>query len=550
MPGEFYFQDNRGDLVPSEHLAVDGIDGHFAARLAEQPGWTREHVSLLEKALVLYVDRYETLAARFSFLSPPRLKTLAVISQPDSIRPFARILNESCSTLYLSDIDPAISNPEFAAFLLALAERREETGEVLLAPLHLAPWWFERTSAEVDAFSRAARNSPRPDAESYRAIGNASGWMKKLRHRTARPARRSKDFHEIAGTGLLVPHAQKDQPGKLLEQIRNSANQTLASFYARQHVEPGKGLHELTAYLQKNRPPLIITDANQAVLWDASEDNTAAVEARLAECGQPVLQSILEDLRCIASRTQTFLDSLVSPEALAPTDQAAEQSGYAFMHRSLGKIAYNLDEPAIERLRSPAIPYARAMLGARTLHEWAHRAVDSGWVPRQMDDPQWKESKQVLASLLDGVIAELPADVRTSVAADLKLLEREASAGATLTDLFENRIEDFSANLLAARIQTTVERESYVRQNVRPLRRLYSSEKKLRTLVRYLYEFQYLHFSSMADPQAYFFEATWFEADFFESGILDGEKFEELTQAAARLCRAHAVDETRFRFQT
>ena len=71
MPREFYFQDNRGDLVPSEHLAVDGIDGDFATQLAEQSGWTREHVSLLEKALVLYVDRYEALAARLSFLSPP-----------------------------------------------------------------------------------------------------------------------------------------------------------------------------------------------------------------------------------------------------------------------------------------------------------------------------------------------------------------------------------------------------------------------------------------------------------------------------------------------
>ena len=89
-----------------------------------------------------------------------------------------------------------------------------------------------------------------------------------------------------------------------------------------------------------------------------------------------------------------------------------------------------------------------------------------------------------------------------------------------------------------------------MRQNVRPLRKLYPPAEKLRALVRYLYEMQYLQFSSMADARAYCFETTWFEVDFFESGFLDPDHFQALSEAASVLCGAHTIEESRFRFGT
>ena len=44
----------------------------------------------------------------------------------------------------------------------------------------------------------------------------------------------------------------------------------------------------------------------------------------------------------------------------------------------------------MERLHGPPLPYARAMLGARTVHEWAHLAVEAGWVPRTVSRDEYR----------------------------------------------------------------------------------------------------------------------------------------------------------------
>jgi hypothetical protein len=66
-------------------------------------------------------------------------------------------------------------------------------------------------------------------------------------------------------------------------------------------------------------------------------------------------------------------------------------------------------------------------------------------------------------------------------------------------------------------------------------------------LLRYLFELQYLGFSAVADAKTFLVRSTWFDADFFATGMLDPRRFGELAEHAAALCACWAVDEAWFR---
>jgi hypothetical protein len=110
------------------------------------------------------------------------------------------------------------------------------------------------------------------------------------------------------------------------------------------------------------------------------------------------------DLAVMVSRTRAFRAAVVDLQALARPDPAMAQTGYSFIHPTRALITYNLLEPGMERLRGPSRPFARAMLGARTIHEWAHLAVDSGWVPCTLAPADMNARVGALDALLAGVI--------------------------------------------------------------------------------------------------------------------------------------------------
>jgi len=547
MLGEFYFVDPRLDLVPSEHLASDGIDEAFAAALAERPGWSRGRVALLEEGIALYWDRLESLAARAPHLRPPRLRNVGVVRTPESVRPYAQILNESTWTIYLSDLDPEHSHAELVAYLLAIGDRMTETGEILRTAVHLAPWWFERSEAERSAFTRAASLSTRPDAALYREIAAAIPWLRELRHEVLRPVRQPRGHRSIPGTGLLVPRALQDEPDRLVEGMRVAASSTLEAFHRHHRDDGSVARADLLEWLADEAPPLVVTDAEQRVLWDAVRaGDVEALSKRLEPAGTAAIGDIAADLERIAVHTRRFLASVKDPASLPAPESTTAQGGYAFLHRERRRIGYNLDEPGIERLFGPALPYAREMLGARTAHEWAHLAVDAGWVPRSADDVEWTKRRARLVRGLDEVIRRAPRAEREAFTSDLGALSRRGSPGDGLADVLELRLPDFQANLLASRYESVLERETYVRQNVRSLRREYPPATKLRQLVRYLYELQYLRFSAVPNALEYFLAMTGFDDDFLATGLLSEEDLEELSSAASALCDAHAVDESRF----
>ena len=156
MLDDFYFADPRLVLIPLEGLGPDGVDPGFAATLRARCGWPESWIDLLDEGFALYWERLGALARRGRDLSPPRLRNVGVVTDPDAVRPFASILNTSTWTLYASDLDPERSDAELVAYLLAHGDRMTETGEVTLAAVHLAGWWFERSADERQAFAAAA----------------------------------------------------------------------------------------------------------------------------------------------------------------------------------------------------------------------------------------------------------------------------------------------------------------------------------------------------------------------------------------------------------
>ena len=548
MLDDFYFADPRLTLVPIEHLGPDGIAAEFAATLRTRRGWSAARIELLDESLQLYWRRLEALARRGRDLSPPRLRNVGVVGEPWAVRPYASILNTSTWTMYESDLDPEVSDPEFVAYLLAHGDRIAEVGEVTLAAVHLAAWWFERNEAERGAFRTAAYASPRPDAATYRAIADALPWLRELRHERLRPARKPGGHRAIPGTGLLVPRAVEHQPDRLVRACRDAATATLEGFYARWRAPDAAAADGLVAWLRDDVPPLLVTGRGGGTLWDPERpDRIAELRAELGVAGGAALREIAADLGVVAAHTRRFLAALREPDALPRPDPSAAQSGYAYMHASRRLLAYNLHEPGIERLAGPALPYARAMLGARSVHEWAHLAVEAGLVPRRADAATWAALCDRFAGSLDETIARAPRALRERCASDLRLLAQGASAGQTLTGIFTSRLPDYQANLLGFRFLARDEREAYVRQNVRPLAREFGAAQLWRLLVRALYELQYLEFSEVPDRRAYFLASTWFARDFFTCGALDEGRLDDLAAAARALCTAHAVDETRLR---
>jgi hypothetical protein len=206
----------------------------------------------------------------------------------------------------------------------------------------------------------------------------------------------------------------------------------------------------------------------------------------------------------------------------------------------------------MERLTGPPLPYERLMLGARTAHEWGHLADGAGWVPRVAPRAELAELRAAFAAELDAVIAGAPARVREVTRADLQQLSTAGSPGTALARILVTRMPDYRANLVARRFMSEAERETYVRHNIRTLRPECPAPALWRMLVRYLYEYQYLGSvlgsSGIADRRAFLVHSTWFDADFFATGVLDEPRFDALATAVAGLSACYALDESKFRF--
>jgi hypothetical protein len=559
----YCFSDPRVVLIPIEHLSPAGIDSPFARLLQHQAGWDTERIALFNQAFALYWERTQALAARTRTWRPPRIRHVAVVVEPLGVRPYAQLLNTSAWTVYESDLDPRRSSAEFAAYVLVHGDWMARTGEVTQAAVRSAAYWLERSNEECQSFADAAERSERPDAVAFRAVAQATSWLRQLCHRTLRPPTApAHTYRPIPGAELLVPRKLEASPPALVDAWTKAANKAVAEFRTAWSKVDRAASHELCEWLVNDEPPLLVAGRNGRVLWDPETPKrvgTLRQELRLA--GGAAVGDIAADLAVVAAHTRRFLAALADASALPAPHAEIAQEGYSYLHRERRLIAYNLHEQGVERLQTPALPYARLMLGARTVHEWAHLAVDAGWVPQADPPRRVADLCAALAAEFDACIIEAPAGIRGQTQNDLEELmawagqqpptcggdPRLASPGGALVCLLLTRMPDYQANLLGTRFMSAAEQETYIRHNIRTLWPEYPPPRLWRMLVRYLTEYQYLRFSIVADPRRYFLSSTWFDADFIVPGIVDDRRFDALVDAVARICSTYAVDERWFR---
>jgi hypothetical protein len=545
---DYYFSDSRLVLVPIEHLDPRGVSAAFADAVAVRRGWSPERIALLSDAFALYWTRAADLARRTRTWAPPRLRHIAVVDDPLDVHPHAQLLNTSAWTLYACDLDPARSHPELVAYLFAHGERATQLGEVSLPALHNAAWWFDRSDAECAAFGAAAIASTRPDAAALHALADALPWLRQLGHRDLRPAPPA-GHRVIAAAELLVPAAHEAAPPRLVEQCAAAARDAAERYAAAWRRTDLTAVGALVDWIRATEPLVVVCARGGRVVWDPDAPaRLGALRAELKRTAGAAVRDLHADLAVLDHHTRRFVASLTDPAALPAVPSDAEQRGYTYLHGERCVLAYDLDEPGIDRRNGPALPFARAMLGARAVHEWAHLAVAAGWVPHAVPTHVYDQRVATLAEQLGAAVAAAPEAVRRVAADDLAALTaaEAAPAGAALARLLLRRMSDFQANLLAARYLDEAERETYVRQNVRALRDEYPPPRLWRLLLRYLYEFQYLRFSAVADRRTFFVRSTWIDADFFARGVLDAATFDRLTDAVAALCDCYAIDAARF----
>lgn len=548
---DYYFLDPRVVLLPVEHLTDAGLTPAFASLLAERAGWTPAPTALFDTGWVRYWERSAGLARRTRTWPAPRRRHVAVVTQPDAVRPYVQLLNTSAWLIYAADVDPATSHPELLAFILALGDRMAQSGAVATAPVQSAAWWLERTDEECEAFAAAAARSTRPDAAAYVAVANALEWLRRLRHTDLRPAA-APAVRPIPETGLLVPREIEEEPPRLAGRWKRIAAGVLADHRAAWRRSDPALVRNLCDWLAADAPPLVVTADDGRLVWapDAA-DRVGPVRKLLETADAVAVERVHRDLERVAAVTRRFLAAVVAPAAL-PAATAAEQTGYTYLHGTHRLIAYNLHEPGMERLAGPALPYEALMVGARTAHEWAHLADAAGFVPRTLSAEDWAALRGELASALDDAIAHAPAAIRSRTAADLAELADGRPTGVALGRLLVTRMPDYRANLVARALMSDDEAETYVRHNVRGLGAQYAPQQAWRLLLRYLFEYQYvgpaLGLTRIADPRAFFVTSTGLADELFASGVVDEARFDDLAAIVGRLCAGHAIDRSKLDF--
>jgi hypothetical protein len=549
----YYFLDARVVLVPVEHLTDEGLTPEFAALATARAGWTAEHVALFDAAWTRYWSRSAGLARRTRTWPAPRRRHVAVVTQPDAVRPYVQLLNTSAWLVYATDVDPATSDPELLAFVLALGDRMAATGEVATAAVQAAAWWLERTEDECAAFADAAARSTRPDADAYVAVAEALPWLRALHHDDLRPAAASAPGRRVPQTGLFVPIDLEAEPPRLVAVWKRSATGALARHRAAWRRYDPSLVANLCEWLAAERPPLLVVAENGRIVWDPdAPDRIGALRGVLKTADAVAVEAVHRDLERVASVTRAFLHALVDGAALPAPDASTVEGGYAYLHPARRLVAYNLHEPGVERLVGPPLPYEHAMLGARTAHEWAHVADAAGFVPRTVSAEDWAALRAELAIALEETVARAPAAVRSRTAADLAAIADGRPVGVALGRLLVTRMPDYRANLVARALMSDVEAETYARHNVRALGSEYGAERAWRLLLRYLFEYQYvrpaLGLTRVEDARTFFFASTGIADELFASAVVDEAGFDELADVVARLCGSHAVDRTRLRF--
>lgn len=552
----FYFAHRELFVVPIEHLSEHGMSDAMARAVREERGFSAAWIELLNRAYALYWTRATELHARApESWFPARLQNLCIVTDPAGTRPYFQPFHGSSWVLYASDFDPETSNLEHATYQLLHAERLGTSRDMAMAVICGMSYWLLRTPEELADFDAACRRSPRPDAAVLVRLCEAMPWVRTLWHDPLRrpPLELAASLRRVKEAGLLFPAEVQAELQALVPALREDAAAVMERYLAAAGVapatDPAVALAEspvafVSAWLRRERPPLLVTDAHDAVLWDpAAPDEVAKLEAAIEGIGGRVAQSLREDLAVVGERSRSLLGSLRHPERLPRSTEEVDQEGGVYVHDRRPLMVYSLRQPGLDPRREPAPPYHRLLVGARTIHEWGHLCEAAGWVGLPAGrKPEHEAALHDVAAAIDALLAGAP---QPFVQASLEEARAAGCApGKLVCDLVLVRMSDFLSNLLARRYLPMEELEAYVRANVHT--HIGEESRPLHLLARHAYEYQYLSLGRVEDPERYFLRSTWFSDYFVDTGLVPLPRLRALLQAVGRVCACYEVDASAF----
>ncbi|MEM7437132.1 MAG: hypothetical protein AAF436_18400 [Myxococcota bacterium] len=535
-------------LIPAEHLSASGIDAPFADVLFEERGVSRAWLQRFSEAFALYFERVSDLAVGApAYWRPPRCANVCIVQDAIGTRPYYLPFAQASWLLYESDFDPTHSTLEFGAYQLAHVERLSSTGDPGVAWIHNLGYFLERSEAERVAFAKGCEASTRPDAPAFVSLGALMKEVSTCSHDQLGPRPPSTErTARIGFAGLNVPEGQQASFQAIAKSfLAESHNATYRYYEAQRVAEEGDASEPLLRWLAEAVPRVLVTDQAGGVLWDYERPNALdGLRDVLGGIAPGVATSLRQDWALIDQHSCAFVSALVEDDALVFPEGDLDQEDGIYIHPDRRAIVYSMVQPGLRTLAEEAPPYHRMLVGARTVHEWSHLAVEAGIVrvPESRANEHADQQRRLI-EMFDEIVSAAPTPLRSTAAEEVALLARD---GCHLGELPLQRVGDYQANLLAREFLSPAETEAYVRANVRPLIDEPNVGPYL-ALARYAYEYQYLRLIELADPFAYFVATTWFGHSHVESGVVSLSEAKALFDVVSSLFDCHEVDEARIR---
>ena len=237
----FYFSQPTAFLIPTEHLSKAGVSPEFAARIRERRGLSESWIELFNasfSAAYRRVDELFTQATGNWFLA--RLQNICVATDLERVHPYQRPLSGSAWLVYAADFEPETSSVEFAAYQFVHAERLNTTSNLPDAVIGNLSYFMARSDDELEGFRAGCARSTRPDAVAFRALAQATTWIRDLYH----PAIKApptfalpEPLIEIGRTGLSANQVVRARVDALVNTVVRGTEQTVKAYYAREAAE-------------------------------------------------------------------------------------------------------------------------------------------------------------------------------------------------------------------------------------------------------------------------------------------------------------------------
>jgi hypothetical protein len=545
----FYLAHDDAFMIPVEALSPSGISPAFARFLQDEGRADDAWIESFNAAFSCYHRRGEDLwrrAGRYWF--PPRLQNVCVLREHARAHPYLRLLSWSAWTVYEDDFRPQTSSDELAAFLFLHQERLnivEDPQRTLVANLS---YFLTLDDAAREDLCAGCEATQRPDAEAWRALGQAMDWIEDLHHVTLRPrgAPAGEDFVSHEDAGLEVRKDLLERVAALAQAFSDAAQAAVHAHFDRHSAADTCDGAELMAWLSSEAPEVLLVDHEGKCLWDfAAPENVEALAPRFAGIPVAAALSIREDLSVIHARTRAFLDAVKDPSSLPHCSEEVDQVCGTYLHHERDRIAYCLDRQSTWLpLREPSPPYQRLLLGARTGHEWGHLADESRLLRVAAPDrPAYEAAHRRLSTAFSQVYVKAPQTLRER-AEGLTHRREGQDMGEALADFTLTRFPDTAANIVMSGFLEPAELECYVRVNARTHRE--EGLGPFALLSRFVLEAQYLRLSQiLSDPVEYFLRNTACERLFVDTGLMTSAELLELLEAMQDVAKTYTLDPER-----